>query len=74
VQTAIVSIVALGALLFVVRRVVGAIRPPKGQAACPSCASGAGGEGAACGTSAADTAPSATPDVQPLILIRSKTR
>jgi hypothetical protein len=85
VQTAIVSIVALGALLVVVRRVVGAIRPPKGQVACPSCASGSD----ACGqtaltattttttattTTAASTSPggAGTSDVQPLVLVRSK--
>ena len=78
-QTAIVSLVALGALLVVVRRVVGAIRPPKGmkgQLACPSCASGSD----ACGTTAptvttvASTSPASAgaSDVQPLVLVRSK--
>jgi hypothetical protein len=74
VQTAIVSLVALGALLIVVRRVLGAIRPPKGTVACPSCASGSD----ACGTSAVHAASAAsgvaeTSDVQPMVLIRSKT-
>lgn len=76
-QTAIVSLVALGALLIVVRRVLGAIRPPKGkpgQVACPSCASGSD----ACGTSTSTAEPTmsggaGTPDVQPMILVRSKT-
>lgn len=77
-QTAIVSIVALGAFLVVVRRVMSAIRPPKGQVACPSCASGSD----ACGTQApkVTTAGSTsagragTSDVQPLVLVKSKTQ
>jgi hypothetical protein len=73
VQTAIVSFVALGALLIVVRRLMGAIRPPKGQASCPSCASGSD----ACGTSASNaestvSGGAGTSDVQPLVLVRSK--
>jgi len=75
VQTVIVSLVAFVALLVVGRRVMAAIRPPKGQVACPSCASGSD----ACGTSAtsagsaAASAPAA-PDVHPLVLVKSKTQ
>jgi hypothetical protein len=71
VQTIVVSLVALAALGLVVRRLVGAIRPPRGQAGCPSCASGSD----SCGTAAATAgAASGTPDVRPLILIKSKSR
>jgi hypothetical protein len=37
VQTIIVSLIALAAAAFVARRVVRAVRPAKGQAACSSC-------------------------------------
>lgn len=67
-QTAIVSLVALAAFLIVARRVVRAIWPPKGSAACPSCASGS----EACATSSGPTAASATSDVHPLVLVKSK--
>jgi hypothetical protein len=53
-QTVIVSLIALVALAFVTRKVVSAIRPPKGQAACPSCASGSD----ACATTTSTTTPS----------------
>ena len=74
-QTVIVSLVALGALLVVLRRVLGAIRPPKGQVVCPSCASGSD----ACGTKTATAASTAGggpagSDVQPLVLVKSKAR
>jgi hypothetical protein len=46
-QTAIVSLIALAALVVVGRKVFAAVRPPKGAAGCPSCASGAD----ACSTS-----------------------
>jgi hypothetical protein len=75
VQTVIVSLVALGAFLVVVKRVLGAIRPPKGQGACPSCASGSD----ACGTkgttaTSAGVGGPAAPDVQPLVFVNSKAR
>ena len=53
-QTAVVSLIALAALAFVARKVFSAIRPPKGQAACPSCASGSD----ACATTPPATSPS----------------
>ncbi len=64
-QDIIVTSVAASALVLVGRRIVGAVRPGKGQSppACPSCASGA----AAC------TKPSAHQpkgDVHPLTLVR----
>lgn len=77
-QTAIVTLVALGALLVVVRRIMSAVRPPKGQVACPSCASGsdACGTKAPTETSAGSAAPSglAASDVHPLVLVKSKTQ
>jgi hypothetical protein len=74
VQTAIVSLVALGALLVVVRRVLGAIRPPKGQVACPSCASGSDACGTKVATAASTAGGPAASDVQPLVLVKSKTQ
>jgi hypothetical protein len=72
VQTVIVSLVALGALAFVARRILGAVLPKKGQAACPSCQAGDH-----CSPSTAivsETSPAPIPDVHPLVLIRPKTR
>ena len=44
-QTVLVSLIALGALAFVVRRVVQAVKPASSQAACPSCQAGDACEG-----------------------------
>jgi hypothetical protein len=63
VQQIIVALVALGAAGFVVRRVVTAVRPPAGQSACPSCASGS----TACADKAAAASQSLPPDVKPLV-------
>jgi hypothetical protein len=72
VQTVIVSLVALAALAFVVRRLVGAILPKRGQAACPSCQ--AGDHCSTASTTVSETSPAPIPDVRPLVLIRPKSR
>lgn len=64
-QNLVVTLVALGAVAFIVRRVTGLGRGDSNQAACPSCTSGSG----ACATTPAKTAPA---DVHPLTLVRSK--
>lgn len=66
IQNLVVTLVALGAVAFIVRRVTGLGRRGTSETACPSCTTGAG----ACATPAKTT----PPDVHPLTLVRSKTR
>jgi hypothetical protein len=63
-QHALVTVVALGAAATIVRRVFASIKPGKGpQAACASCPS-------AKSHGRTPQAAAATPDVQPLTLVR----
>jgi len=72
VQTVIVSLVALAALAFVVRRLIGAVLPKKGHAACPSCQ--AGDHCSPSTTTVSETSAAPVPDVHPLVLVRPKSR
>jgi hypothetical protein len=69
-QEVIVALVVLSAAAFVVRRVFVSLRPPTGQAGCPSCASGS----TACGDQSSPASKATTSDVKPLVLVRSKSR
>jgi hypothetical protein len=69
VQDLIVGLIVALALGVVLFRIFRAIWPPKGQSACPSCASGD-----VCGEKPVVSGSPSSGDVKPLILIRHKTR